>query len=75
MEAHGKKVHLDEDLYPGEYLKAVGDKLKQKFGTSLIDLSLKEWFDPVSSIAVEEMLNLIKGDLVAIGIKMDEVLF
>ncbi len=71
LEAHGQKVHLGKDLYPGDYLKVVGDKLKQKFGTSLVDLSFGEWFDPVSSIAVEEMLNLIKDDLVAIGIRMD----
>ena len=71
LEAHGRKVDFGEDLYPGEYLKAVGNKLKQNFGNSLMDLSFKEWFGPVSSIAVEEMLNLIKDDLAAIGIKMD----
>ncbi len=71
LECHGQQVKFTCDLYPGEYLKRVGELVKEKYGDSLIDTPNTVWLDPITKISVDEMLQLIKDDLRAIGIKMD----
>ena len=71
LESHGEKVSFSEGLYPGDYLKAVGKKVKEEYGNSLIGSSHQEWLEPISQIAVQEMLKIIKDDLKALGIRMD----
>ena len=71
LESHGEEVSFSEGLYPGDYLKAVGKKVKEEYGSSLIGSSNQEWLEPISQIAVQEMLKIIKDDLKAIGIRMD----
>ena len=71
LECHGEEVSFSEGLYPGDYLKAVGKKVKEEYGSSLIGSSHQEWMEPISQIAVQEMLKIIKDDLKALGIRMD----
>ena len=71
LECHGEEVSFSEGLYPGDYLKAVGKKVKEEYGSSLIGSSNQEWLEPISQIAVQEMLKIIKDDLKALGIRMD----
>ena len=71
LECHGKEISFSEGLYPGDYLKAVGKKVKEEYGSSLIGSSHQEWLEPISQIAVQEMLKIIKDDLKALGIRMD----
>jgi len=71
LECHGEEVSFSEGLYPGDYLKAVGKKVKEEYGSSLIGSSHQEWLEPISQIAVQEMLKIIKDDLKALGIRMD----
>ena len=71
LECHGKEISFSEGLYPGDYLKAVGKKVKEEYGSSLIGSSHEEWLEPISQIAVQEMLKIIKDDLKALGIRMD----
>ena len=71
LECHGEEVSFSQGLYPGDYLKAVGKKVKEEYGSSLIGSSNQEWLEPISQIAVQEMLKIIKDDLKALGIKMD----
>ena len=71
LESHGEEVSFSEGLYPGDYLKAVGKKVKEEYGSSLIGSSHQEWLEPISQIAVQEMLKIIKDDLKALGIRMD----
>ena len=71
LECHGEEVSFSEGLYPGDYLKAVGKKVKEEYGSSLIGSSHEEWLEPISQIAVQEMLKIIKDDLKALGIRMD----
>ncbi|MFL2806380.1 MAG: arginine--tRNA ligase [Paracoccaceae bacterium] len=71
LECHGEEVSFSEGLYPGDYLKAVGKKVKEEYGNSLIGSSHQEWLEPISQIAVQEMLKIIKDDLKALGIRMD----
>ena len=71
LECHGEEVSFTEGLYPGDYLKAVGKKVKEEYGSSLIGSSHQEWLEPISQIAIQEMLKIIKDDLKALGIRMD----
>ena len=71
LESHGEEVSFSEGLYPGDYLKAVGKKVKEEYGSSLLGSSHQEWLEPISQIAVQEMLKIIKDDLKALGIRMD----
>lgn len=71
LECHGEEISFSEGLYPGDYLKAVGKKVKEEYGSSLIGCSHQEWLEPISQIAVQEMLKIIKDDLKALGIRMD----
>ena len=71
LECHGEEISFSEGLYPGDYLKAVGKKVKERYGSSLIGSSHQEWLEPISQIAVQEMLKIIKDDLKALGIRMD----
>ena len=71
LECHGEEISFSEGLYPGDYLKAVGEKVKEEYGSSLIGSSHQEWLEPISQIAVQEMLKIIKDDLKALGIRMD----
>ena len=71
LECHGEEISFSEGLYPGDYLKAVGKKVKEEYGSSLIGSSHQEWMEPISQIAVQEMLKIIKDDLKALGIRMD----
>ena len=71
LECHGEEISFSEGLYPGDYLKAVGKKVKEEYGSSLLGSSHQEWLEPISQIAVQEMLKIIKDDLKALGIRMD----
>ncbi len=56
---------------PGDYLVAVGEALKAKYGDSLIDKAEADWLDEVREFATEAMMEMIRGDLAALGVEMD----
>lgn len=62
----GKDVRLDEDLYPGEYLIDTAKKISEKE-----ELSAEEFSRKYRNFIVDEMVELIKDDLKAIGIIHD----
>ncbi len=70
-EAHGLEPEIAEGLYPGDYLIPVGEALKAKFGDSLLNKPEAEWLAPVREFATAEMLQMIRGDLALLGVKMD----
>lgn len=70
-EAHGLDPEIAEGLYPGDYLVPVGEALKDKYGDSLLDKPESEWLDEVRDFATDRMLDLIRSDLAALGVKMD----
>jgi arginyl-tRNA synthetase len=71
-EALGENIGtIPEGLYPGEYLKPVGEQLAREFGRSLLDQRESEWLPVVRDRAVAAMLDLIKDDLAALNIKHD----
>ena len=71
LQSLGHSVDFYEGLYPGEYLIEIGEKLKQNFQESLVDKSPDEYLPKIRDFVINEMLNLIKNDLLALGIKHD----
>ncbi|WP_312526910.1 arginine--tRNA ligase [Paracoccus sp. (in: a-proteobacteria)] len=70
-EANGLEPQIVEGLYPGDYLIPVGQKLKEKYGTSLIDQPESVWLNDVRDFATAEMMAMIREDLAMIGVEMD----
>ncbi len=70
-EAHGLSPEIAEGLYPGDYLVAVGEAMKEKFGDQFLDKGEQYWLAEVREFATEAMMALIRDDLAALGIKMD----
>ena len=66
LQACGKSVEMAEGLYPGAYLIEVGVKLKEKFGENL-----EEDLEKIREFVVDAMIEMIKSDLLALGIKHD----
>ncbi|AWB21108.1 arginine--tRNA ligase [Methylobacterium currus] len=70
-EALGETVTIPEGLYPGDYLKPVGEALKAQYGDALRDKPEAEWLPPVRDFAIDRMMDRIREDLAAIGIHHD----
>ena len=70
-EACGHAPEIAEGLYPGDYLVPVGEALKERFGESLLGRPEAEWLDTVREFATGAMLDVIREDLAALGVKMD----
>ena len=70
-EANGLDPEIREGLYPGDYLIPVGEALKAKYGTSLIDQPESAWLADVREFATAEMLQMIRDDLALLGVEMD----
>lgn len=71
-EALGEEIGAIEDgLYPGDYLKAVGQKLAEDFGDKLLSLLDSDWLPQVRSRAIDMMMETIKDDLAALGVRHD----
>jgi arginyl-tRNA synthetase len=71
-EALGEDIGaIPEGFYPGDYLKAVGEALAAEYGKRLHNMSEEEWLPKVRAKAVAMMMDVIKEDLMALGIKHD----
>jgi arginyl-tRNA synthetase len=70
-EAHGLEPEIREGLYPGDYLIPVGEALKAKYGDSLLDKGEQFWLAELRDFATEMMMEEIRGDLAALGVRMD----
>ena len=74
-EALGENIgDIPEGLYPGDYLKPVGEALAAEYGDKLKAKAEGEWLPVVRDRAVAMMMDMIKGDLAALNIK-HEVFF
>ena len=62
---------IPEGLYPGDYLKPVGQALAAEYGDKLKTMPENAWLKIVRDKAVAMMLEEIKGDLAALNIKQD----
>ncbi|AWD20447.1 arginine--tRNA ligase [Fuscovulum blasticum] len=70
-EAHGLEPEIREGLYPGDYLIPVGEALKAKYGDSLLDKGEQVWLAEVRDFASAMMMQMIREDLAALGVRMD----
>jgi arginyl-tRNA synthetase len=71
-EALGEDVGaIPSGLYPGEYLKPVGQSLKREFGTGLLRRPEPEWLPIVRERTIAAMMEMIRGDLALLGIRHD----
>ena len=70
-EANGLEPEIREGLYPGDYLIPVGEALKAKYGTSLLEKPESEWLAEVRDFATDAMMAMIREDLAALGVRMD----
>jgi arginyl-tRNA synthetase len=71
-EALGEDIGaIPEGLYPGDYLKPVGQALVAEHGDKLLAMSEAQWLPIVRDKAIAMMMEEIKGDLAALNIKHD----
>ncbi len=67
----GKEIIIPEGLYPGEYLKDVGKKIADKFGSGLLNLNINDINLKIKDLVIDEMMSLIKHDLAELGVHHD----
>jgi arginyl-tRNA synthetase len=70
-EAYGEAITIPQGMYPREYLKAVGEGLKQAYGGTLLDASEAVWLPDVKRFAIDAMMAMIREDLAELGITHD----
>jgi arginyl-tRNA synthetase len=71
-EALGEDIgNIPEGLYPGDYLKPVGEALAKQYGDTLKAMPENVWLPIVRDKAIAMMMEEIKGDLAALHIKHD----
>ena len=71
-EALGDDIgEIPEGLYPGDYLKPVGEALAKELGDRFKDAPEEQWLPIFRAQAVEEMMAIIKSDLALLGIHHD----
>src|SRR5258707_5430630 len=71
-EALGEDIgSIPEGLYPGDYLKPVGDALAKRDGPKWLSRPESEWLAPVRDFAIAAMMDLIRDDLAALGVRHD----
>ncbi|SHJ15941.1 arginine--tRNA ligase [Wenxinia saemankumensis] len=71
LEAHDLSVDWPEGSYPGDYLIEVGEALKSEYGDSLVGKDEGEWLPIVRPFATDRMMDLIRDDLAALGVRHD----
>jgi arginyl-tRNA synthetase len=71
-EAVGEDIGaIPEGLYPGDYLKPVGQALAAEYGDKLLAMPEGQWLPTVRDKSIAMMMEEIKGDLAALNIKHD----
>ncbi len=62
---------IPEGLYPGDYLIPVGQALAKYEGDRWLDRPESEWLPLFRTYAINAMLDMIRDDLAALGIRFD----
>jgi arginyl-tRNA synthetase len=71
-EALGHDIgEIPEGLYPGDYLKPVGERLAKEYGSSLLDKLETEWLSLVREASINAMMDMIRADLAVLNIHHD----
>lgn len=73
LEALGEAIgEVPEGLYPGDYLKPVGEALKAEHGDRLRTMPEAEWLPIARAKAIAMMMDMIRADLAALNISHEE---
>ncbi len=71
-EALGEDIGaIPDGLYPGDYLKPVGQALAQRYGRELLEKPESDWLAPVRNMAIDMMMAMIREDLAALNVHHD----
>jgi arginyl-tRNA synthetase len=71
-EALGEDIGtIPKDLYPGDYLKPVGQALAAEHGRALNQMPEEKWLPPVRAKAIDMMMAMIRDDLASINVRHD----
>lgn len=71
-EALGETIgEIPPGLYPGDYLKPVGEALAREHGDGLLALDEAQWLPLVRAKAMAMMMDLIRNDLAALNIRQE----
>ncbi|HAW34318.1 MAG TPA: arginine--tRNA ligase [Alphaproteobacteria bacterium] len=71
-EALGENIgKIPEGLYPGDYLIPVGRALAERDGEKWLSKPESEWLKDFRAFAIDRMMDMIRDDLAALGIKFD----
>jgi arginyl-tRNA synthetase len=71
-EALGETIgEIPPGLYPGDYLKPVGEALVREHGDGLLALDEVQWLPVVRAKAMAMMMDLIRDDLAALNIRQE----
>jgi arginyl-tRNA synthetase len=71
-EALGENIGaIPEGLYPGDYLKPVGEALAKDYGASLKAKPESEWLPIARAKAIAMMMDNIREDLAALNVRHD----
>jgi arginyl-tRNA synthetase len=71
-EALGEDIGLIPDgLYPGDYLKPVGEALAAEYGGALRAQAEPQWLPTVRAKAIDMMMAAVRADLAALNINFD----
>ncbi|MBO0662778.1 arginine--tRNA ligase [Jiella sp. MQZ9-1] len=71
-EALGQAIgEIPAGLYPGDYLKPVGEALAAEFGDRLVGKDEAEWLPIVRDRAIDAMMAMIRTDLQTLGVEHD----
>jgi arginyl-tRNA synthetase len=67
-EALGETIEIPEGLYPGDYLKSIGESLVAEHGDALLGKPEAQWLPVVRAAAIDGMMAMIRDDLAALGV-------
>ena len=67
----GREVEIPEGGYPGEYMVRLAERLKEEKGDSLLAPPGESYPEEVHDLGVERMMEVIKEDLAAVGVRYD----
>ncbi|MBB6309149.1 arginine--tRNA ligase [Xanthobacter tagetidis] len=67
----GEPAEIPDGLYPGDYLVPVGQLLAQMHGPAFMAAPESEWLPTFRSFAIGQMMEMIRADLIALGIEFD----
>jgi arginyl-tRNA synthetase len=70
-EALGETITIPDGLYPGDYLKPVGEALAAEHGRALNQMPEDQWLPLVRAKAIAMMMAMIRADLAALNVTHD----